>query len=256
MEIRQPFTRRTHPRRNRFINVNKPAAAAPAYRKFLLPFSLVLLGIVSSVMLFPYVEKQVNQPIAKVIVKGDLVFLDRREVMDRVPVYQGNRLLDINLESVRKNLEAMPWIYSAQVSRQWPDVISINVVEQKPIAYWNDRQLMNQYGAVFSREGKVVNDLPSLFGIHGSELNVVQRFLEFSQLLAPLGLKIVRLRQDEQLAWEVDTGNGIHLQLGSTQALEKMRRFVYLYQNQLQQDTRSVAVVDLRYNSGAAVKWL
>jgi cell division septal protein FtsQ len=47
----------------------------------------------------------------------------------------------------------------------------------------------------------------------------------------------------------------MRLELGSSQALEKMQRFVFLYQNQLQHATRAVAVVDLRYNNGASVSW-
>jgi len=86
-------------------------------------------------------------------------------------------------------------------------------------------------------------------------MNVIQRFQEFSQLLAPLGMKIIRLQQNEQMAWTVETDKGIRLELGSSQALEKMQRFVFLYRNQLQNATRAVAVVDLRYNNGAAVSW-
>jgi len=97
--------------------------------------------------------------------------------------------------------------------------------------------------------------LPALAGLPGSELSVIERFREFSQLLAPFGLKIVRLQQNEQLAWDVETDNGIRLLLGANKALEKMQRFVFLYQAKLQHETRAVATVDLRYNNGAAVSW-
>jgi len=207
------------------------------------------------VMAAPFIEKQMNQPVEKVVVTGDLVYLDRREIMAQIPVYQGDRLLDVNLDKVQQALESNPWIYSARVSRQWPGAISVTVVEQKPIAFWNDTQLLNQYGSVFARNGKPIQNLPLLFGGDGNEMNVMQRFMEFSRLLAPLGMKIMRLQENEQLAWEVETNNGIRLQLGATLALEKMQRFVFLYQNQLQNEAREISVVDLRYNNGAAVSW-
>jgi len=256
MEVRQAFTRRPPPRRNRLIREElKPAAVHTNLQSAILHAMLMVLGIGLGVMVFPYLQQQMNQPVAKVLVTGDLFFLERREIMDQIPVFQGDRLLDVNLQAIQKQLEKMPWIYSAHVSRQWPDSIHITVVEQKPIAFWNETQLLNQYGHVFERSGKPINNLPLLFGISGNEMNVIQRFQEFSQLLAPLGMKIIRLQQNEQMAWTVETDKGIRLELGSSQALEKMQRFVFLYQNQLQNAPRAVAVVDLRYNNGAAVSW-
>ncbi len=256
MEVRQAFTRRPPPRRNRLIREETMSTTIDArWKNTALHVALLVCGVSLGVMVFPFMEKQMNQPVAKVSVTGDLFFLEKREVMDEIPVYQGDRLLDVNLNAIQDRLGNMPWIYSARVSRQWPDTINVVVVEQKPIAFWNETQLLNQYGAVFERNGKPMNTLPMLLGAQGSETNVVQRFLEFSQLLAPLGMKVVRLQQNEQMAWEVETSNGIRLELGTTQALEKMQRFVFLYENQLKNQSRAVAVVDLRYNNGAAVSW-
>ena len=257
MEIRQAFTRRPPPRRNHLIREEKPSSfkVDANWQSGVLHSVLLVVGIGLGVLVFPLLEKQMNQPVSKIAVSGDLFYLDKREVMAQVPVYQGDRLLDVDLAVIQQQLEQMSWVYSARVSRQWPDVISITVVEQKPIAYWNDSLLLNQYGTVFDRMGKPMQDLPLLFGIAGNETNVMQRFMEFSQLLAPLGIKVTRLQQTEQLAWEVETSNGIQLHLGTTQAMEKMQRFVFLYENQLKNDARKTAVVDLRYNSGAAVSW-
>jgi len=232
MEVRQAFTRRQPPRRNRLIREEVKKSSVDANLKStILHAVLMVFGIVFGIMTFPFLQKQMNQPVEKVLVTGDLFFLERREVMDQIPVYQGDRLLDVNLQAIQQQLEKMPWIYSAHVSRQWPGTINVSVVEQKPIAFWNESQLLNQYGRVFERNGKPMHDLPQLNGVIGSEMNVMQRFQEFSQLLAPLSMKMVRLQQNEQLAWEVETDKGIRLELGSSQALEKMQRFVFLYQN-------------------------
>src|SRR5690606_26811310 len=105
----------------------------------------------------------------------------------------------------------------------------------------------NQYGQVFDRDGKVVVNLPVLQGVAGSERNVMERFLEFSRLLAPLRLQPVRLQLDERHAWNVTLDNGTLIKIGNHRALERMQRFVFLYQQELAKSTRPVAVVDLRY---------
>lgn len=254
MEIRQAFSRRPPPRRNQLIREEKSAPLLDArWQSGILHALMLVVGIGFGVLVFPLLEKQMNQPVSKIAVSGDLLFLDKREIMAQVPVYQGDHLLDVDLDSIQQQLEQMSWVYSARVSRQWPDVISISVVEQKPIAFWNDGLLLNQYGTVFERSGKPMQALPLLSGVPGSETNVMQRFMEFSQLLAPSGIKITRLQQTEQLAWEVETSNGIRLLLGTTQAMAKMQRFVFLYEKQLKNDPGRVVSVDLRYNNGAAV---
>jgi cell division protein FtsQ len=255
--MRQMLMRKLPLRRNRFLHEEKKAAFTidPRWQEITLQVLWVVCGIAFGVLAFPVMEKQMNQPVNKIVVTGNFHFVDHRDIMARIPVYEGDRLLDVDLDAVQAGLEHLPWVYSARVSRRWPDVINISIVEQKPIALWNATQVLNQYGQVFDRNDKETKALPALLGLPGSELDVIERFREFSQLLAPFGLKIVRLQQDEQLAWDVETDNGIRLRLGATQALEKMQRFVFLYQAKLQHETRAVAIVDLRYNNGAAVSW-
>lgn len=255
MEVRQPLARRTPARRNRLIREEKPVQANTDVYKTLFSAVLMIAGIGFGVFVFPLIERQANRPVAKIVVSGDLVYLNRRDIMNHIDVSQGDHLLDVNLAAIQQELEQMEWVHSARVSRQWPDVITVNIVEEKPIAYWNETGLLNPYGEVFERAGKTTGALPLLSGIEGAELNVIRRFEEFSQVLSPLGLKIVRLQQDEQLAWEVEVDNGIRLKLGSTRGLEKMRRFVFLYETRLRRESRPVAIVDLRYNNGAAVTW-
>ena len=220
-----------------------------------LPVFFVVLGLVIAFKLFPYIEQQFNRPIAKVMVLGNLNYLDKAELISNVDVYANDKLFDISLGLIQHKLEKMPWVYSVQVERRWPDLIKIFVVEQKPITHWNDSELLNQYGENFDRQEKIVRGLPYLSGREGNEMHVMERYLEFSELMALLGMRISELDYDEQGSWMVVLDEKINLKLGSDDVLEKMRRFVFLYQQDLQYAGRAVEVVDLRYGDGAAVRW-
>lgn len=259
MEIRQPFHRRKPPRNRLLARESSASAASTQWWKkgqdWAAPVLLMAIGTLLGLYAFPLIKSHINQPVGRVVVQGDLHYLERREVMAQVPVYQGDRWLDVDLNAVRADIETLPWIYSAQVSRQWPHTITVKLEEQKPIAMWNDQALLNQYGEVFERDGKAVKDLPVLLGGEGSERLVMERFLEISRLLAPLRLRPVRLELDARHAWNVTLDNGVLVKIGSHQTLERMQRFVFLYQQELSRAERGVAVVDLRYGSGAAVQW-
>lgn len=259
MEMKRSLHRRVPPR-NRLLSRDGSDSTrsriwSKSGKQYVVPVLLLAAGTLLGIYLFPYVKAHINQPVSRVLVEGDLKYLDRREVMERVPVFQGDRWLEVDLNHVRNEVEALPWIYSAQVSRRWPHTLHIRLQEQKPIAIWNEHHLLNQYGQVFDRDNKVVQGFPLLQGAEGSERNVIDRFLEFSRLLAPLRLKPVRLQLDERHAWNVTLDNGLVIKAGNHKALERMQRFVFLYQQELVKAPRPAAVVDLRYGSGAAVRW-
>lgn len=257
-QARRPLQRRVPPR-NRLLaresSAARPAAGRKFLRRWLTPVLLLVVGVGLGVYAFPYLKTRISQPVQRVVVEGDLKYLARRELMDHIPVYQGDRWLEVDLNAVRYQIELLPWIYSAQVSRQWPDTIHIQLQEQKPIARWNETQLLNQYGEVFDADGKVAEGLPLLQGMDGSERMVAERFLEFSRLLAPLKLRPVQLQLDQRYAWSVMLDNGLLIKIGNSDAVERMQRFVFLYQKELALAPQPAAVVDLRYGSGAAVQW-
>jgi len=261
LEVKRSLYRRAPPR-NHLLSREVKTSTATGFQRWLhkgerygAPLLLLMVGTLLGLYAFPYIRAHINQPVVRVLVEGDLKYLERREVMDRVPVFQGDRWLEVDLNHVRQEVEALPWVYSAQVSRQWPHTLHIRLQEQKPIAIWNEQQLLNQYGHVFDRDNKVVKNIPVLQGAEGSEQNVMERFLEFSRLLAPLRLQPARLELDERYAWNVTLDNGVLIKIGNNKALERMQRFVFLYQQELVKAPRPVAVVDLRYGSGAAVRW-
>lgn len=243
-------------RRNAFIKQkrNKHTVFSILKRLFL-PFVLIVSGAVGGVYLSPVLVAVFNPPIQKVIVNGDFLYLEREEVIKNINIYTDDRLLSVDLAEVQRNLEKMPWVFSAQILRNWPDGITIKVQEQKPIAKWNNDFLLNQYGELFSRQGKVVRGMPELFGYEQGEKEVLQRYLEFSGLLVPYSLQVVSLKQNARGGWFARLNNGVELILGKDNALEKMRRFVILYDAELQFSDKEVEVVDLRYGNGAAVQW-
>ncbi len=238
--------------KNRF---NTPKQRLVGLRKMIAPLLLLSLGIPMGIYAYPFLEDKFNAPVSKVTIEGDLMYLERKEVVQNIRVYSDDRLLDVNLHSIRADLESMSWVYSAQVVRRFPGTIAISVVEEKPIARWNQDQLLNMYGTVFDREGKVVKGLPQLSGNNSDKNRVVSRYLEFSQLLSPLGVNIEHLDKDPQGSWTLMLNNEVQLILGNDNILEKMQRFVVLHDKQLQYAPRKVAVVDLRYGNGAAVRW-
>lgn len=231
------------------------AVCVSLLQKMVFPVLFLGLGVLGSVYLFPVMVTVFNPTVEKVVVNGDFLFMEKREVIENIDIYADERILDVNLSRIQTKLEAMPWVFAAQVSRQWPNQIVINVEEQKPIARWNEDSLFNRYGQLFQRQNKVVRNLPELAGFDSNEMRVLERYQQFANLLAPYDLQIVRLENNGRGGWLVDLNTQTRLMIGRGDALEKMRHFIVLYEEALQFSDKAIVSVDLRYDNGAAVSW-
>ena len=161
--------------------------------------------------------------------------------------------LAADLNGIRDTLEAIPWVYEANVRRRWPDEVAIHITEERPIARWGMAGFLNHEGAYFPGElTSQWHSLPRLEGPEGSEASLVQRYQNLEALLDETGLEVVWLSQDavDQVSAELD--NGVLLVLGSDHYVARVRRFVSLYQHYLIE--QPVARIDMRYEHGAAVQ--
>jgi cell division protein FtsQ len=88
----------------------------------------------------------------------------------------------------------------------------------------------------------------------------MQQYQVLSQMLRPLGFSVARLELRERGSWFLTTGAGsagpgIELLLGRDQLIEKMRRFIVIYDKTLKEQITNIASIDLRYANGLAVSW-
>ena len=69
----------------------------------------------------------------------------------------GDLLFDVIPRSARERIEALGWVRSATVRRQFPDTVLVNIVERRPFALWQRDGRVS----LIDREGQVIssNDL-------------------------------------------------------------------------------------------------
>jgi cell division protein FtsQ len=177
-----------------------------------------------------------------------------------VPRIRGN-FFTADLDAVRQAFEAMPWVRTASVRREWPNRLTVTLDEHMPLGTWGDAgRLLSVRGAVFTAnlaEAEEDAVLAGFSGPAGSEREVAVRFQELRAWFAPLNLTPRELHLSRRYGWTVKLDNGMTLDLGREQnkTLLKQRidRFVRVYPQLAMHLQDRIESVDLRYPNGLAL---
>ncbi|MBI2316884.1 MAG: cell division protein FtsQ/DivIB [Betaproteobacteria bacterium] len=192
-------------------------------------------------------------------VHGDLRHVGRAQIVDALQGRVSGTFFTVEIAAIRSLFEGIPWVRRAEVRRVWPDRLAVRLEEHRVFARWGqaaEAKLVNVYGEPFS--GQSDADLPLLAGPRGSEREVVRRYAQFHELLAPLALEVRQVHLSARRAWQLGLSNGLTLQLGRDSegdpVRERLARFVEVYPRTLAPLARRLEYVDLRYPSGFALR--
>lgn len=195
-------------------------------------------------------------PIRRVQIAGQFRHLTSAQLQEAVANTVSGGFFTVDVEAVMRAARTLAWVDAASVRRVWPDTLRLEVTEQTPLARWHAHDLLNRRGDRFTPPADTLPaDLPEFQGPAGLEAAITASYYEMGKALAPAGLKIARLIQDERRSWRVLLDNGIELRLGRDDAYPRLLRFVRLYPKVLATRATEIATIDLRYTNGFAVAW-
>ena len=58
------------------------------------------------------------------------------EILAALGFAPGESIFAVDVAKARKQLMALPWVFDADVRRQYPDSVSVNIIERRPFALW------------------------------------------------------------------------------------------------------------------------
>lgn len=103
--------------------------------------------------IYAYVKHKSGLYLQTVIVDGH-ARTDIKEINKQIGLAQGMPILDVDLDFVQGQIQALPWVRSVVVERYLPNTIYIKITEKKPIALWQHNK---QYWPV-DESGAVIQD--------------------------------------------------------------------------------------------------
>jgi len=174
------------------------------------------------------------------------------DVLAVLDVDNGMPLLSIDLAQLQVNVEALPWVKQADISRILPGGLSIQITERIPYALsQHDGRvvLIDREGVEITDRGlSVFKDLMLVVGtVSPTELGLLQTQKAKAPQLADRVQSAIRVGNRR---WDVIFDNGIRVKLPADDAkpygiAEAWEKFIELDRSQ-QLLTREVSVIDMR----------
>ncbi len=242
-------------RKSTFVSRQWSTRLARTLRVALLAGSITGFAGVFAWVFVPVVSDVVNQPIDRVSVAGEMSFLPREHVEVAMQPYITERFFTVDLTDVQNELLELPWVANVSIRRQWPGILKVSIVEQIPVARWQDEYLLNSHGdSFFEKNTKNFTHLAQLSGPDGYELEVMDQYQILSRIMRPLNLNIKELSLNHRGSWSLQTDK-FEIMIGTNHVIDKIQRFVAVYNAELRNSERDISRIDVRYLNGVAVAW-
>lgn len=231
--------------------VHQPPSNFWRYGRFILGLIFTCTLAFSGYKLAPEVL-----PLRTVNITGTFPHVDPNVLRETLQPFMQQGFLTVHTTALRTRLQQFPWIYAVDIKREWPDTLNIKLIEQQPIARFNDQALINAQGDLFTVDPATIpTTLPIFLGAPGQQTLLLQTYQKMTSIVTPLKLKITILNVDARQAWRLQLDNGIVLLLGKDDPLERLQRFVAAYPQLVNSQTPPISYIDLRYPHGMAVSF-
>ena len=262
-------------RRQKAVAVRRKRFSRHARWLFLgIAAALLLLGMVSYYLVsFALASPRFVFSSADDVVLEGNQYVSRQEVLSALgfsakgPVRMGVSVFTLPLAERRKQVESIPWVQSASLSRAYPHRLAVHIVERVPVAFVNlggRLKAVDSDGVFLEKPEKADFDFPVVTGLEAAP-GLAERkqrlavYLEFqTQVAAEAGhsgwltSEVNLADADDLKALMVHGSQTIQLHFGDRDFLERFRSFLTLLP-EVQKSNAKIDSVDLRYDNQIVV---
>ncbi len=216
---------------------------------------LLLVGIVAG----PYYGWQYLKnnnlffQIDTVSVYGEVEHLPQERVNELVKDAVGQNLIGLDMQKYQDNILSESWIKSVSLKRQWLHELEVHLVEHNPIAIWNETQMVDREGDIFTPSFVPDGAWVYLSGPDDKVQQVLEVYEDTKEKLAKAGFVLQQIVLDENESWTILLDNNLLLIIGSEDYSQRLSRFLRQFPGQDVLDI--IQHIDFRYKNGFSVKW-
>ena len=195
-------------------------------------------------------------PVRTVQIKGSYSHVKKSVLRDTITPFVKVSFFSLRTVALQASLEQIPWIATANIRQVFPATLIVTIIEQQPVAVWNNETLLTAQGDLFSplKNSYPVN-LPRLIGPVDQEKELLNAMQRMNKILQPLNLTVQQLTLSARRSWVGVLSNGVEVTLGQRNIWQRLQRMVVVFPKIIGPKLGRVISMDLRYPNGIAVQW-
>lgn len=225
---------------------------------------MTVASVLSFLTLALLAADQLFHPDAFVIkelkIKGKFRYLQPAEVDLVLREQDLGNFFSVELDRLKAKVEDIEWVQSADVRRQWPNSLTVSIVEHQPAMRWGDDKWVSTSGSIIALPTNIADaDVITLNGDEAQSKRILLQAARWQKDFAREGLKLRKTKLSSSQAWTLrlyypELDSEFDLLLGSNDVEARFARFKVLFNEQLKFSDRTLKRVDARYPDGLAVE--
>ena len=203
------------------------------------------------------IDRKIYFPIKNISIESKIINVNKDDVFEKSKNYLNSKsFFNFKINILKKEIEKVSWVKSADIKRVYPDEIKIYIKEHVPIAIWNNKSYMNNSGDIFFIHD-IKKNLPM---INSNESRNKIMYVYFSLLLKYISdynfdIEIKKIEENEIRSISAHLSSGIIVKFGSKDIKSKIHTFLKVYKTLNSSDLKKIGYIDMRYSNGFSIGW-
>ena len=193
-------------------------------------------------------------------IKGKFRYLNPVDVEEAVGEQALTNFFSVQLNNVKRDVEKLAWVQQADVRREWPNTLLVNVREHIPVMRWETDKWITSSGEVLDLPGDV--RAPSDIVLFANEADagfVLKNTFAWKKRLRLKQLELRKVQFSASRAWTLTLYHATNdaqfdLLLGREKVNQRLARFELLFDKHFRESNKQIQRVDARYPDGLAIK--
>jgi cell division septal protein FtsQ len=195
-----------------------------------------------------------DQKIKEIVMIGNPNYVNNKKISSTLNKLIGQKLYQVSLTAIKRELEEDPWLETAQVIIRKPDILVVRLTEFSPIYLWNNKVYIDKNGNKMIPRSYPIKKILKLSSNVSSPNEVYNLYRVIQDILAKININVLEIHQDlELIKIRTDKYNFI----ANHDVMErKLTEFTDIYEQFSLNIKNNLAPknIDLRYPTGFAVQ--
>ncbi|QEO58021.1 MULTISPECIES: cell division protein FtsQ/DivIB [Francisella] len=203
-----------------------------------------------------FIASKTDKKISRVdVVSNDgLVYISKQDLINKIIGLNDKEWFDLNIDTVEKYFYDMKGVDYTLVKKVWPSTLVVYVYDHKPVAYWNNNQiLLDNMDIITPVVFNYDQNLPYIDSNDDASKDYIYETLqELNKVAENNNIQIVKISYRGN-QFSVLLTDDIEVVLGSIKLKKRLNLFFKSYKDV--KNYKSVKYFDMRYSDGFAVKY-